>query len=154
MPEYSDIESAIEYVSSAPRYTNRAVYEKRTARFLYASDMSGESEIPQDIDWDHCIEIPHKHELDLGQNLVFRFIVQTLPNEEDAVRRIFKRPGAYGRFKEFLDHRKLLQQWYDFEATATRKAIERWCKDNGMEIGQQGGSPYSSPAAGSESGDL
>jgi hypothetical protein len=144
MPEYTDIETAIDYVSSAPRYTNQAVYDKRTAQFFYASELSGENDIPDDLDWDQCIEIPHKHELNLGRNLVFRFILQYLPDEEDVVRRIFKRRGAYGRFKDFLDHRKMLQPWYDFEATATRKAIERWCKDNGMEIGQQGGSPNSS----------
>lgn len=154
MPEYSEIESAIDYVSSAPLHTNRAVYDKRTALFLYESDMSDMSEIPDDFDWEQGIEIPHKNELDLGRNLVFRFIAQTLPDEEDAVHAIFKRPGAYGRFREFLERRKLLQQWYDFEATATRRAIERWCRGNGMEISPDGGSPQSSPAAGPESGDL
>lgn len=37
MPDYSDIEMAIEYVSSAPEGTNRAVYDKASRRFFYAS---------------------------------------------------------------------------------------------------------------------
>jgi hypothetical protein len=135
MPEFSDIELAIEYVSSAPHHTNRAVYDKQTGRILYASDMTGESEIPDDIDEEQCIEIPDKHDLDLGHNLVFGFIEQTLPAEVDTVRHMFKRSGAYGRFKEFLERRKLLQSWYDFESASTRKAIEEWCRDNGVEIG-------------------
>ncbi|MBI3987145.1 MAG: hypothetical protein HY343_09505 [Lentisphaerae bacterium] len=46
MPEYSDIELAIEYVSGAPEGTNRVVYDKVARRFFYASDFSGENEIP------------------------------------------------------------------------------------------------------------
>ncbi len=153
MPEYSDIELAIAHVSSAPRYTSRAVYDKRTSRFLYESESTGENEIPEDIDWDQCIEIPHKHELDLGHDLAFRFIAQILPDEEDAVRRIFRQRGAYGRFKDFLDRRQLLQPWYDFESAATRRAIERWCRENGLEIVRPSPSLHPPPAAGSESGE-
>ncbi|MBI3985842.1 MAG: hypothetical protein HY343_02900 [Lentisphaerae bacterium] len=134
MPEYSDIEMAIEYVSSAPEGTNRVVYDKVSRRFFYASDFSGENEIPDDLDWKQCVEMPHKHELDLGHDLVFRFVEQVIPSEEHTVHKFFTRPGAYARFKDFLDRRELLQAWYDFEALAQREAIERWCKDNGLEI--------------------
>lgn len=154
MPEYSDIELAFEFVSSAPHGTNRAVFDRATGRFLYASDMSGENEIPDDIDEDQCVEVPHKHDLDLGQRLVFQFVLQAIPGEEETVHRIFKRPGAYGRFKDFLEKRQLLQQWYDYSAAAQREAIEQWCKDNGIDISQQRGSPDSPPAASSGSGDL
>ena len=138
MPTYSDIELAFEYVSGAPYGTNRVIYDKDADRFLYESEMSGESEIPDDIRWETCVEVPHKHDLNLGQYLVFRFILQTIPDQEDAVRKIFKRPGAYGRFKDFLEKRQLLQQWFDYEASARRNAIEQWCRENGIEMGQQG----------------
>lgn len=78
--------------------------------------------------------MPHKHELDLGHDLVFRFVAEVIPDEEHKVHQFFTRRGAYARFKDFLDHRKLLQAWFDFEATAQRRAIEQWCRDNGMEI--------------------
>ena len=134
MPTYNDIEMAFDYVSCAPYGTNRAVYDKVADRFLYASDLGDESEIPDDIDPDQCIEVPHRHDLDLGHNLVFRFIERTLPEEEATVHRIFARPGAYARFKNLLERRQRLQQWYDFEAAAQRKAIEEWCQDSQVKI--------------------
>ena len=136
MPTYNDIEMAFDYVSSSPYGTNRVVYDKTADRLLYASELSDESEIPDDIDPDQCIEVPHQHDLDLGRDLVFRFIAQTLPEDEATVRRIFARPGAYARFKELLERRQRLQQWSDFEAAALRKAIEQWCQDNQVNISQ------------------
>jgi len=137
MPKFIDIEMAFDFVSGAPYGENRAVYDKVSGEFLYESAMTDEDEIPDFIDPDQYIGIPHKNDLDLGRALVFQFIEQTLPDEEETVYRIFKRPGAYGRFKDFLDRRELLQQWYDFEASAQRKAIERWCEANGLEISSE-----------------
>ena len=94
MPTYNDIEPAFEYVSSGPCGEHRVVYDKNADRFPFESDENGESEMPDDMEWDACIEVPRKHDLDLGRHLVFQFIRQTIPHEEDAVRRIFKRPGA------------------------------------------------------------
>jgi len=116
MPTFNEVEMAFDYVSSAPYGTNRVVYDKTADRLLYASEMSDESEIPDDIDPDLCIEVPHAHDLDLGHDLVFRFIALTLPEDEATVRRIFARPGAYARFKDLLERRQQLQPWYDFEA--------------------------------------
>ena len=56
MPELSDIELAFEYASSDSLDTHRVVYSKTEDRFLYESDDSGESGIPEDIDWDTCAE--------------------------------------------------------------------------------------------------
>jgi hypothetical protein len=134
MPNYSDLEMAFYYVGDAPYGTNRAVYDKSADRFLYASAITGESEITDDLDWPHCYEVPHKNTLDLGRDLVFRFIEEQLPDEAATVQRIFQRAGAYGRFKEFLEDRRQLQAWYDFEAAARRSAIEQWCRDNGLDI--------------------
>jgi len=134
MPNYSDLEAAFYYVGDAPYGTNRAVYDKSADRFLYASAMTGESEITEDLAWPHCYEVPHKNTLDLGRDLVFRFIEERLPAETATMHRIFQRAGAYGRFKEFLEDRRQLQAWYDFEAAARRRAIEQWCRDNGLDI--------------------
>ena len=59
-------------------------------------------------------EIPHKNDLDLGQALVFEFAASHLPDEYDRVRDIFRRRGAYGRFKDLLDSKGLLETWYRF----------------------------------------
>lgn len=134
MPNYRDIDLAFEYVGSASCGENRAVYDKTTGQFYFESDMLDESDIPEDIDWDQCVEVPHKNDLDLGRELVFEFVRQMLPDEEDTVYQIFSRRGAYGRFKDFLERRNLLDQWYAFEQSAQRRAIEQWCEENGLEI--------------------
>jgi hypothetical protein len=147
MPKLADILDAIEYVSGAPRGENCVVCNKRTSQFLYASEMSGENEIPDGLDWDEWVEIPHKHDLHLGQQLVYRFILEHLPDEADTARRIFRRRGAYRRFKDFLEDHQMLQQWYDFQDRETRIAVEQWCNENGIEIEPQAPSTAKSDSA-------
>lgn len=134
MPTYSEIEWAFDFVNSQPPGTNSAVYDPSTKRFYIESELTGESDIPDDLDWDRCITVPHKNDLDLGQRLVIRFVRHTIPDEEDTVRGLFRQRRAYGRFKAFLEERGQLQAWYDFEAAAQREAIVSWCRDNGIEI--------------------
>jgi hypothetical protein len=92
---------------------NAALLRKDTGQILYRSEMGDIDEIGnEDFDWDTCIEIPHKNDLDLGQRLVFEFISTHLPDEYHRVQQIFRRRGAYGRFKDFLESRGLLESWY------------------------------------------
>ena len=97
--------------------------------------MAGLDEISEE-DWesDDSVEIPHKNDLDLGKRLVFDFVRANLPDDYDHVRRIFSRRGAYGRFKDFLESKELLQSWYDFEAEQQTRALRQWCEDNGIEL--------------------
>ena len=133
--KFSDIEDAFFYVSSAPMTTNTAVLCKETGELFYASDYTDENEIPEDIYYrDDCIEIPHKNDLDLGRNLVFEFVEEYLPGDFDRVRNIFRRKGAYGRYKDLLDDRGLSQEWYDFENTRQAETIRQWCKDDEIKL--------------------
>ena len=133
--KFSDIEDAFFYVSSAPMTTNTAVLCKETGELFYASDYTDEDEIPEDIYYrDDCIEIPHKNDLDLGRNLVFEFVEEYLPGDFDRVRNIFRRKGAYGRYKDLLDDRGLSQEWYDFENTRQAETIRQWCKDDEIKL--------------------
>ena len=54
------------------------MYSKTEDRFFCESDASGASEIPEDIDRDTCVEVPHKNDLDLGQDLVFGGVMTTI----------------------------------------------------------------------------
>jgi hypothetical protein len=91
-----------------------------------------DEEVPDDIDEsDNYFHMPDKRELDLGSRLVFAFAEQVMPDDYDTVRDIFRRRGAYGRFKDFLDAKGMLQRWYDFEAAATERAL---CQENGVEL--------------------
>ena len=62
------------------------------------------------------------------------FVEQYLPGDFDRVRNIFRRKGAYGRYKDLLDDRDLSQQWYDFENTRQAGTHRRWCKDNEIKL--------------------
>jgi hypothetical protein len=85
-------------------------------------------------DRDDCIEIPHKNDLDLGRNLVFEFVEQYLPGDYERVRQIFRRRGAYGRYKALLEDRGFLKKWYDFENTRETETIRQWCVDNEIDL--------------------
>jgi len=51
------------------------------------------------------------------------------------VREIFRRSGAYTRFKDLLAQRGMVQQWYNYEADAQKEALREWCENNGMLTG-------------------
>ena len=134
MITFSDIESAFLFVSSAPYGMNSAVLCKNTGQILYQSEMSGVDETEEeDLDWNMCVEIPHKNDLDLGKQLVFAFVDEHIPDEYDRVYLIFRRRGAYGRFKSFLDSIDLLDTWYEFEDKRQKQALRKWCEENEIE---------------------
>jgi hypothetical protein len=131
--KFSDIELAFDYVSSMPMTANTAVLCKNTGDFFYSSDYDSEDEIPEDIyDREDCIVIPHKNEIDLGKNLVFEFVEKHLPDDFEHVRQMFRKRGAYARYKNLLENRDLLKKWYDFEHTRQTETIREWCKENGI----------------------
>jgi hypothetical protein len=100
----------------------------------YESELTDE-ELPDDIEnAEKYIAIPHKSDLDLGSRLAFRFANEFLPDAADAVHDIFRRKGAYGRFKDLLDSRDMLQQWYEYEEQSTNEALRNWCETNGIDI--------------------
>lgn len=110
---------------------------RETGALHYASTLEIlDEELPEDIDDERYIEIPHKHELDLGTAMVEDFARRFLPRDYDEVRSIFRRKGAYGRFKVPLQRRGALEQWYDFENKAEEAALRAWCAGNGIELGE------------------
>jgi hypothetical protein len=136
--KFSDIEDAFFFVSSASMYTNSAILCKESGKIFYQSDYLEEEavdEITEEIlENDDCIEIPHKNELDLGRNLVFEFVEEHLPGDFERVRNIFRRKGAYGRYKDLLEERGLLKKWYDSENNRQTVALRAWCEDNEIKL--------------------
>jgi hypothetical protein len=80
------------------------------------------------------ISVPHKNDLDLGKNLVMEFVSEFLPKELDIVYSIFRRQGAYRRYKDLLDQKGLLDEWYKFENERQKAALKEWCAENGIAI--------------------
>lgn len=97
--------------------------------------MGDSDELPEDIDDpDKYITIPHKNELDLGKALVIKFTSEYLPEELDRVYLIFRRKGAYSRYKDLLERKGVLENWYEYENKRQNEALKEWCRENNIEI--------------------
>ena len=126
-----EIHDAFLFVSSGGAGEHSAFICPDKEQIYYQSEMSGTDELlEEDIEEDDCIAIPHKNDLDLGQQLVFEFVDSYLPVDYDRVRQIFGNRGAYRRFKDFLEDKGLLEQWYDFENQREMQALREWCLEN------------------------
>lgn len=131
---YDEIENAFIFVSMDQQYMHNAYRCKETGRIFYTSEMGDSDELPEDIDDPKYISIPHKNDLDLGKDLVIEFASEFLPKELDRVYSIFRRRGAYSRYKELLSEKGLLDKWYKFEDDRQKAALKEWCVENGIKI--------------------
>ncbi|MER8950666.1 hypothetical protein NKI23_32875 [Mesorhizobium sp. M0809] len=134
---FKDIELAFEFVSSGGTGENQAFLCKRSGTLYWHSEVTGDlDELPDDIDdSEKYVQIPDKKELDLGKPLVLDFARQFLPDNVGDVQEIFSKRGPYARFKDLLQRRGALDQWYAFEANAEERALRTWCDDNSIEVG-------------------
>jgi hypothetical protein len=138
---FSEIEDAFLFVSSGRAGECRGVLCRTSGKIYLHSDLAGvdefaelEDERPDDLDDEKYIDIPDKRELNLGDRLVFDFVGQVLPGDLEQVRRMFRRRGAYGRFRAFLAERDVLERWYAFESAATERALREWCRLNSIAL--------------------
>ena len=130
---FDTIEDAFLFVSSAAPGEHYAVVNLKTGESFFASIISDYDELPDDIDEsEDFIGIPHKNDLDLGKPLVMDFVRQLCPELIDRVLAIFSRRGAYGRYKDLLSEKNLLEEWYAFESQRTREALLEWCERQGL----------------------
>ena len=120
--EFKDIMDAFNFVSFGQIYEHQAFLDKETGKTYWHSEFGdNEEELPDDIDDERYIEIPHKNELGLGKNLVLDFSYEYLPSEVEEIEMIFRRKGAYSRFKSLLERKGALDKWYEFEKKHTKK---------------------------------
>lgn len=136
---FSDIEDAFLFVSSNYYGENSAVLCKDTGEILYCSSASGIDEIGDidELDWDRCVEMPHKNDFNLGKALVFEFAEKHLPDDYALVRQMFRHGGAYSLYKTLLERHDLLQQWYEFENSRQEQALRNWCQEKDIELDGQ-----------------
>lgn len=133
---YEEISSAFEFVGSAAPMEHSAYISLDTGKIHWASELASmDEELPDNLDTsDRYLAVPHKTELDLGKDLAFRFAAEVLPESSERVAGIFRRKGAYGRFKRLLQDHGVLEKWYPFEAEAAEKALRTWCAANDIRI--------------------
>lgn len=133
--KYEDLSYAFDFVSGAAPSENNAWLSLETGAIYFSSEIDAldDEDLPDDLETsDLYLAIPHKNDLDLGNNLVFRFVRERLPHRYEEVRGFFRRRGAYARFKEFLVEEESLEEWYAFEAESTTRALREWCEENGI----------------------
>ena len=85
--------------------------------------------IDQDPDY---IRVPTKGQLGLGVDLVFQFGRERFPEDESFIERTFRKRGAFGRFKVFLEGKDALEAWYAFSEERTLATIAEWCDREGI----------------------
>lgn len=134
--DFSEIRNAFEFVSSGSRDENNAYVCKKTGVIYWTSTtLDLEEEVPKDLETSlDYVEVPHKNELKLGQSLALTFIDQTLPDEYNFVASLFRKRGAYRRFKDMLQYQGLLEKWYAFEEQASDDALLAWCEENEIKL--------------------
>ena len=132
---FGDIENAFFFVSMDQQFMYNAYLCKETGEIFYTSEIGDSDELPEDIDdTEKYIAIPHKNELDLGKALVIEFTSTYLPEELDRVYSIFRHKGAYSRYKDLLESKDALEDWYKFENERWKIALKEWCQENNIEI--------------------
>ena len=134
--KYDDLSLAFDFVGSAPPMEHNAYISLDTGQIYWTSEMNPmEDDLPDDLGTpDRYIAIPHKNDLDLGRTLALRFVGQELPERYARAEEIFRHKDAYARFKQLLESRRVLQNWYKFEAESVERALRDWCADNDIRI--------------------
>jgi hypothetical protein len=133
--KFEDIQEAFDFVNFGSHGDHTALLDKSTGKIHWHSESAGEEAIPDAL-WESSgtVEIPRKSDLGLGNQLVFDFVQRVAQDDYEHVRDIFRRRGAYARYKDFLQSRDLLQSWYEYEGEETKRALMDWCRDNGVEV--------------------
>ncbi len=133
--KFDDLLAAYGWVNSSPD-DSAAFVSRATGKVHWSSStIELDDELPDDIeDGSLYIAVPNKHNLNLGRDLTLTFAEDQLADSYEAVANIFRHRGAYGRFKDLLDRKGLLQAWYDFEAQSTETALRQWAAEEGFSI--------------------
>jgi hypothetical protein len=133
--KYADLEFEFNNVSFGDPYEHIVYVSRSTGQTYFRSDMADVDELPDDVEEnDDYVEIPHKHDLDLGKKLVWEFVDLQIPGLKNKVQGIFSRRGAYSRYKAYLADLDLLDAWFRFENERTREALLEWCRDEGIPV--------------------
>jgi hypothetical protein len=139
--KYDDLSAAFDFVSFAAPFEHRAFVSLDTGAIHWISETSPieEEDLPEDLETsDRYIAIPHKNDLDLGNNLALRFAEEQLPDRYASVENCFRHRGAYARFKELLAAERCLDKWYAFETECTDRALRDWCAANQIHLVENG----------------
>ena len=133
--KFQDVLIAFEYVSGEDIGLSHAWLNRETGEtYCHSSRYDDREELPDDIEDEKYTAIPHKKKLSLGKPLVLRFVREHLPDDLDEACDLFRRKGAYARFRNLLARRRAVDRWRDFSAKAVEKALREWCAENAIDL--------------------
>lgn len=134
--KWSELLDAFEFTSFADLGERSAFVDLDTgALHCVSEEVDTDEETPADLESsDRYLALPAKNELGLGKELALSFIEQQLPGELDRVAVYFHKRGAYGRFKDLLEQRAVLELWFAFENEATERALREWCAEHELTL--------------------
>ncbi len=90
---------------------------------------------PEDIENEQAYAaVPTERDFDLGSHVAIDYASRHLPGSLDRVQDIFRRSGAYSRFRSLLDSVGHLDKWHAFEEAARKRALVEWCENHGFVI--------------------
>lgn len=138
---YDDLSAAFDFVSFAAPFEHSAFVSLDTGAIYWVSETNpiDEEDLPDDLRTsDRYLAIPHKNDLDLGNNLALQFAGEQLAHRYASVEACFRHRGAYARFKELLAAEGCLDKWYAFEAEHIERALRNWCAANGIHLVENG----------------
>lgn len=128
---FNEIEDAFMFVSMGKPYEHMAYLSKDSGKIYYHSEYGDNpEELPDDIDDAIYVAIPHKRELGLGKNLALEFAYKFIKQKAELVGSIFRKKGAYSKFKNLLEQLGELDHWYQYEEETQRKYLIEWCEEN------------------------
>lgn len=133
--KYQDVDFAFFFVSSGGVGENEAYIDRTSGKIhWYSAFDDNEEELPDDLDDERYIAVPHKNELGLGVKLVINFAYEVMPEYAEEISHIFSRKGAYAKFRSLLERTDFIDKWYAYETEANDKALRKWCTENKIEI--------------------
>lgn len=134
--KFTDLLDAFEFVSFGGSIESDAFINLDTGAIHYlSSDLELEEEIPEDLETsERYLAVPHKTDLNLGRSLALSFVEEASPNDYETTARHFRSQGAYSRFKELLESRGIINQWYEYERNAIEVALKQWCQEHDIQL--------------------
>ncbi|MDH5680259.1 MAG: hypothetical protein OEZ36_01630 [Spirochaetota bacterium] len=100
---FDELDMAQLYANAAGYGDYGAFINRASGEIIYYYEDEEFNDLPDDLDdGEKYLAVPNDYELDLVKSMVFRFVRAFIPDEEDQVYHIFRKQGAYGRFKNFL----------------------------------------------------
>lgn len=136
---YHDLQMAMDFVSVGGFINARAMVSRKSGQIYLDSDDEGmQDPVPENIDdLELYAEVPAKQDLGLGKPLALEYADRFLNDAFETVDKMFRRPGAYARFKQLLERQGKLEDWYKFEQSAVKKELLGWAESEGLSIDKE-----------------